>query len=523
MSLRLPNDLLTASVFPHPAHDMACIETHASWVILAGDYAYKIKKPVNFGFLDFSTQEKRLAACQEEMRINRRTAPQLYDALVSIQENPASISGTLTGNGVETAIRMKRFSQSALLSHALSSMQDATPLMEALAQHVAGFHHTAAHAPVDGSYGTPEAVLSPVAQNIQQLRNNLEDAELLTLVDHVAQWVDRTFPMLKPVFSSRLANGHVRECHGDMHRGNIIVLDGNPVLFDALEFNASLRWIDVISDVAFLVMDMEADHHGPWGWHFLNQWLEETGDYASLTLLPWYLCYRAMVRAKVAALRLKQLTGETCVAARNECLRYLQLAAHYTQPRDAVLLLTHGISGSGKTTHSHYLVDHAGLIRIRADVERKRLFGLGATETSRHIPGGIYHEEANRRTQERLESLARTVLTAGYPALVDATFIRHEPRDRMKALASVLQIPWYILAFSAAPALMRQRAAQRATQASDASEANEDIVDKQLAALEPLNTEEESQAIVINTDTPPDWSSLFPRFLSKTRLRSIST
>ena len=521
MTLRLPDDLMHSALYPHDASSLECIETHASWVILAGAYAYKIKKPVNFGFLDFSTPTLRRAACEEELRLNRRTAPQLYEALVAIGDQPVALDDPHQA-AVEYAVRMQRFPQTALLATVLDHHANPLHLLDALAHHIADFHAAAGVAGPLSDWGSPASIWQPAQDNLRQLRASTDDAAVLADVEAVDAWMHATYARLEPALSQRQRAGRVRECHGDLHLGNIIVLDDIPLLFDALEFNPSLRWIDVMSDIAFLVMDLQARGRASESWHLLNAWLEQNGDYDGLKVLPWYLCYRAMVRAKVAALRLAQLPPEARASALDECRRYTALARHYTRERDKALVITHGVSGSGKTTHSQPLADHFGLIRIRADVERKRLFGLTATASSRHIAGGIYHDEANRQTQDRLEQMAGQVLAAGYPVLVDATFIRLEPRERMRALANALQVPCFVLAFTAAPGIMRERATRRAALSLDASEADASIVDQQLAALEPLTPEEQEQAFIIATDTPPDWSSLFPAFFTKTRLRSIS-
>jgi len=524
MPLNLPSDLLNPAVFPHPADHIECIETHISWVILAGDYAYKIKKPLDLGFLDFSTLAKRRAACEEELRINRRTAPMLYEAMVGIGDNPVSVHADTEGSPIEYAVRMRRFPQSALLAEVLADSPDAPTLIEKLANHVADFHAAAAIADPDGPYGTPGSVHAAMEQNFTQLRSHIsshlrsqisldsDDPALLTLLDTVAQWNQSRFDALQAVFAERLASGWVRECHGDLHLGNIMVLDDQPRLFDALEFNPALRWIDVMADVAFLVMDLHMRGRADLSWHVLNTWLEKTGDYAGLRLLPYYLSNRAIVRAKVAAIRLEQLDGPARDACLAECRAYLELAASYTIPPQLALIITHGISGSGKTTHSQHLVDACGLIRIRSDVERKRLFDLAATQSSAEISGGIYTEEANQLTQTRLEMLARTVLDAGYPVLVDATFIRKAPRERMRDLAQTMDVPLMILAFVASPTTLRARAAQRAVLSQDASEADAGVVDNQLQICEGLDENELKTTMTIDTEHAPDWERLLPQF-----------
>lgn len=512
MSINLPVDLMNPTAFPHPAAHVECIETHISWVFLAGDYAYKIKKPVDLGFLDFSTLARRRAACEEELRINRRTAPMLYEAVVGIAESPARIQSSSASEAVEYAVRMRRFSQESLLSALLPSHADMPALVDRLAWHVADFHAGAGVAAADGEYGRADAVYRLVQQNFGMLRERIDAVDMQGLLETVQQWSASAFTSLHDVFAARLAAGWVRECHGDLHLGNIVVLEGQPLLFDAIEFNPALRWIDVMADVAFLVMDLQARGRTDLGWRFLNAWLEKTGDYAGLRLLPFYLSYRAMVRAKVAAIRVEQLQGAAREAAVAECRRYLELAASYAVPARTALVITHGISGSGKTTHSQHLMDAYGLIRVRADVERKRLYGLTSTQSSAGVPGGIYSAQANQRVQDRLEVLARQVLQAGFPVLVDATHIRRAPRERMYRLAKAMRVPCLVLAFAATPAVLRARAAQRTRQGQDASEADATVVDKQLVACEALEGRERAVALTIDTGWEVDWKAVLPQF-----------
>lgn len=512
MPINLPSDLMSPAAFPHPAAHIECIETHISWVVLAGDYAYKLKKPVDLGFLDFTTLARRRAACEEELRINRRTAPMLYEAVVGIGENPARIQPSSASEAVEYAVRMRRFSQDSLLSALLASHADMPALIDRLAWHVADFHAGAGVAAADGEFGAADTVYRPVQQNFGMFRERFAVVDMQALLETVQQWSTSAFASLHDVFAERLAAGWVRECHGDLHLGNIVVLEGQPLLFDAIEFSPALRWIDVMADVAFLVMDLQARGRADLGWRFLNAWLEKTGDYAGLRLLPFYLTYRAMVRAKVAAIRVEQLQGAAREASMAECRRYLELAVSYTVPARAALVMTHGISGSGKTTHSQYLMDEYGLIRVRADVERKRLHGLTSTQSSAGVSGGIYSAEANHRVQDRLELLAKQVLQAGFPVLVDATHIRKAPRERMYRLAKEMRVPCLVLAFTAPPSVLRARAAQRTAQGVDASEADAAVVNKQLQACEALEDREREVAVTIDTSQTVDWETVLPQF-----------
>ncbi|HRP97156.1 MAG TPA: AAA family ATPase [Rhodocyclaceae bacterium] len=508
---QLVNRLRRPAAYPHPVAQVACIETHISWVLLAGDYAYKLKKPLDLGFLDFSTAALRHAACRDEVRLNRRTAPQLYLDVVTI--NGPVEAPTIGGHGevLDHAVRMRRFDQAGLFANLLAAGRLSPSLIDAVAQHVAAFHAAADVADAAAGFGTADAVHFPVRQNFDQIRVRIDDAALRARLERLAQWSEAQFTRLAAVFGRRLADARVRECHGDLHLGNLVLLDGAPHLFDAIEFSASLRWIDVIADVAFLVMDLEARERSDLAHRFLNAYLERSGDYDGLHVLDYYLVYRAMVRAKVAAIRLAQVDGDE----RAECLAqletYVALAERHAQPVRAALLIACGVSGSGKTSASQALVEARGVIRVRSDVERKRLVGLAPEARSGAALGtGLYDAEAGRRTYARLAELAATVLAAR-PVLVDATFLKRAQRDAFRRLAREHGVPFVILAFEAPPAVLRERVRRRAAAGTDASEADLAVLDAQLADREPLTGDETGCALVVATEPQADWAALLPR------------
>lgn len=502
--------------FPHPAADVQCIETHISWVLLAGDHAYKFKKPIRLDFLDYSTLALRRAACDEELRINRRTAPGLYLEVVAVTGTASAPRvGGAGGKGpvLDWAVHMRRFDQSALFGGLIEQGRLLPSHIDRLARQVARFHAAAGVAPVDGVFGQPDRVRAVVWQSIEPLRGQIGqigDADLAETLDAVARWSQAQGEALAPLFAQRLADGRVRECHGDLHLGNLVLEGGEPQLFDAIEFNPAFRWIDVLSEVAFLVMDLQARGRADLAWRFLNAWLEQTGDYAGLRVLPYYLVYRAMVRARVAALRLGQLAGQARRAAEQELALYLRLAGQFTRPRERWLWLASGVSGSGKSSQSQGLIEARGVVRLRADVERKRLFGLRPEEASAGMAPGMYTAEATRRTYERLDELARQVLEAGLPVLVDATFLQRAQRDAFRALAQALGLPCLILAFEAPEAVLRERVRQRTQAGHDASEADLAVLDAQLASREPLDAAEWAQAVAVDTRAPVDWPALLP-------------
>ncbi|OPZ05351.1 MAG: hypothetical protein BWZ09_01185 [Alphaproteobacteria bacterium ADurb.BinA305] len=355
---------------------------------------------------------------------------------------------------------------------------------------------------------------APVRQNFAQMREHLDPgvhADLLAMLARVEAWAEAQYAALAPVFAVRLAEGRVRECHGDLHLGNLVVLDGEPRLFDAIEFSAELRWTDVVADVAFLVMDLQARGRAELGWRFLNAWLERCGDYAGLRVLPYYLSYRAMVRAKIAAIRASQLDGAARSESVDECRRYLALAEAQRALGAPALLVACGVAGAGKTSQSQALVEAGGVIRVRADVERKRLAGLAAEATSGSgLGGGLYTPEATARTYARLAELARVVLEAGRPVLVDATFLKRAQRTAFAGLAQELGVPFAILAFDAPEDVLRARVRARLAAGGDASEADEAVLEAQLRSREGFAAEELARVLPIDTRSVPDWRSLLP-------------
>lgn len=496
--------------FPHPAADIGCIETHISSVVLAGQDVYKVKKPLDLGFLDFGTLEKRRAACEEELRLNRRTAPEVYLDVVPITGSIEAPRIGGAGEPIEYAVRMRRFAQEALLARRLETGGLAPEVFERLAVHVVTFHDAAAVAAPGEGFGDAQAVHFPVRQNFAQLREFIDDAALLAQADVAERWSEAQFAQLEPIFERRLAEGRVRECHGDLHLGNLILLDGEPRLFDAIEFSAGLRWIDVAADVAFLVMDLQRRGRADLAARFLNAWLERTGDYDSLRVMRYYIAYRAMVRAKIAAIRLGQLDGEERAACLQECRDHVALAVAQGKAAQPFLAIASGVSGSGKTSQSQGLVEARGVIRVRADVERKRLFGLAAEDSSATVPGGIYTAEASRRTYARLAEVAAGAVMAGWPVLVDATFLRRSQRASFAELARRLQAPFVILAFDAPVATLRARVVARAAQGGDASEADVAVLEMQYAQREDVSAAERDVALAVDTGSSVSWPALLP-------------
>jgi aminoglycoside phosphotransferase family enzyme/predicted kinase len=486
----LIRQLLEPAAYPHEVGEIRVIETHISWVILTGDYAYKVKKPVAFGFLDFSTLEDRRRYCEEEVRVNRRTAAALYLDVVPIATGP---DGARMGAepAVEFAVRMRQFPHEARLDRCLKAGALGLPDMRSLAAAIARFHKDLPpRRDIDAAFEVERAV-KPARNNFMHLDPAAFDDESQQRLAVIEDWTLRQAETLAPVFEGRARQGAIRECHGDLHLENLLLRDGQFIPFDALEFNQNLRWIDVANDIAFLVMDLMARGRVDLAYTVLNGWLEETGDYDSLALMRFYLVYRCMVRAVVTNIRSRQGGSQPEDSARPDAASYVKLAAELVDTPPARLILMHGFSGSGKTWRSSQLVAALPALRVRSDLERKRLSGLAASQkTAGEIGAGLYGADVTDRTYRELARHCETGLRAGFDMIADATFLHRRHRKWFIDLAGSIGATSLIVDCSAREEVLRARITDRAARRRDASDADNAVLDHQLAHHEPLDEAE---------------------------------
>ena len=480
------------AIFPHPNNDWQLIETHISWVILCGPYAYKIKKALNLGFINCMTLSRRKFYCEEEVRLNSRLADKYYLQVVPIMGTALKPQLNGKGEAFEYAVKMKRFPPNVLLSNLLEDNRLQPKNIDQLVAQIANFHLSIPSAIAAVSFGDPEQVHAPAQENFYQIRERISDVRAVQQIDQLQAWTDTEYKRRYAIFLQRKQQGFVRECHGDMHLGNMVMIDDSPLIFDGIEFNPDLYWIDVISEVAFLFMDLENHGRRDYAYRFLNGYLELTGDYSALQIFRYYLTYRAIVRAKVATIRIEQQRdGHLQSDSFDEFQRYLQLAINYSRLPCSILLITHGLSGSGKSTLSTPLAEQLGAIRIRSDRERQRLLGRGD-----------YSSSATQKTYATLENLATQVLDAGYSVIIDATFFTREQREPFKQLANRLNIPMRILYFHAEPNVLKQRIDERQRQGLDISEADLTVLEHQIERYQGLDVDEQCDTIMIDTQLP---------------------
>lgn len=489
--------------YDHAVSKIELRETHISWVFLTGRFAYKIKKPVDFGFLNFTTLEKRKFYCEEEVRLNRRLAPDIYLSVVPItnKDNHPFISRVaLPGAEIlDYAVCMAQFEPDLTLDRIESNEGLSGEQVDIIAETVADFHSRVERAALESAFGWPDQVIGPPRDNFKD--THVQGFE--TRLGQIAEWTEKEWARLGPVFEKRKRNGFIRECHGDMHLGNIALVNDKPVIFDCIEFNEPFRWIDVQSDAAFLVMDLVERGHKDHAFRFLNRYLECTGDYEGLLVLRYYLVYRAMVRAKVASLRMHQ-EGANVPELVLSFEHYVQMAESFANSRNPAVILTCGLSGSGKTRASREFLAR-GMIRVRSDVERKRIFALAPEEKSGSaLDQGIYTQDAGKKTYDRLLYVMRVILESGYPAIVDATFLEESMRAPFFAFALELKIPLVVAHCHAEPDVLRERVIRRMAKGKDASEADLNVLESQLKKGYGFSDAEKKSLVEIDTGNEED-------------------
>ncbi|HSG65450.1 MAG TPA: AAA family ATPase [Gammaproteobacteria bacterium] len=498
--------LLNPALFGAEVEKIRLVETHISWVLLTGRHAYKIKKPIRLPFLDFTTLPARRHYCEEELRLNRRLAPELYLDVVPIGgsrkqprigEEPA----------IEYAVRMREFPSDARLDRCISHDRIGSADIGRFAETIGQFHASLPAAAPDAAYGTADAVLALVARNLDETSAAMSGA--LDADDALREYLTGGGSPRRGALDMRRQQGSIREGHGDLHLENLAYWDDRIVAFDALEFDPALRWIDVIDEAAFVTMDLIAHGRRDLAFCFLNRYLEITGDYSGLELLPFYMVHRALVRAKVRAIKAEQEPRESSVAAPR---RYLDVTAELLASTDRRLLITHGLSGSGKTTLTQRLVELLPAVRVRSDVERKRRSGLDERAASHSPLGrGLYTPASTDATYSALARWAEIGLQAGFDVIVDATFLQHAQRQWFASLAARAQARFTILDFQASDRVLRDRLTARRREAKDASEATIDVLDYQLAHRESLTSTERRHTVTIDTEEDAPMEGLVER------------
>ena len=496
---RLIQQMMQPGFYPHPVKEpIQLIQTHVSYVLLTGDYAYKLKKPVNFGFLDFSTLDKRQHFCAEELRLNQRGASELYLEVLPVTqvENKFQLGGT--GQPVEYALKMHSFPQEALCITMFELGLLGETHMEELGRVVAQYHAKAQTNDYIRKFGEVAQVRATIDENYRQTEKYIGGPQTQAQFEETKQYTDGFFEKWSRAFASRIENNWIRECHGDLHLRNICLWQDKILLFDCIEFNEPFRFVDVMYDVAFTVMDLEARQRPDLGNAFLNTYVEQTGDWEGLQVLPLYLSRQAYVRAKVNSILLDDpaVPPAKKEEAASSAAHYYQLAWQYTKPRQGQLILMSGLSGAGKSTIARQLARQLGAIHIRSDAVRKHLGGIPLSER-----GGddLYTAEMSQKTYERLLSLGIILASQGFTVILDAKYDRQQLRMDALNQAEFHQLPLQIVHCTASVEVLRERLQKRT---GDIADATADLLEAQQAAAEPFTELEQPYVKTFDTSQP---------------------
>jgi aminoglycoside phosphotransferase family enzyme/predicted kinase len=494
-------ELLQADAFAHPVAGPRLVETHISWVVLTGSLAYKIKKPVKLGFIDTSTLELRRHYCNEEVRLNRRLAPDLYLDVVPITRERDRVRVSGQGNVIEYAVRMKQFPTEHQLDALLDRREVSLQEIEQLGELLARFHQHAPSLPPSPDFALTQRMYQSVLDNLEQLSEHARQRLAADQLQRFSDWTRSAMRANQTAFERRESNGRIRDGHGDLHGANIVRIDGRLVPFDCIDFDPRLRQIDVMNDLAFLIMDLQSRDRQDLSTALLNRYLEITGDYEGVRLVPFYAIYRALVRAKVDAIAIQQSPAEA-QRLTERFQRRIDTALRLMQQPSPTLLLMHGPSGSGKSWLSEQLVPLVPALRIRSDLERRRLLGNARPDEETGFGTGRYAAETRRRIYAHMIECAEHCLRAGFDVIVDAAFLDAADRETFERLADRTGAACAFISCHADEATLLERVSARAARGRDVSEADRDVVTAQLRTFQPLSARPGRRIIEADTRDP---------------------
>ncbi len=497
--------LLDPGAYPHAVGDIDVVETHISWVFLTGTFAYKVKRPVRHAFIDLRAPETRLFFCREEVRLNRRFAPDLYEDVCNVT---ASGRGEVRIDGagpvIEHAVRMRQFRRDDELDRLLAAGAVEPEALRSFGRDLADIHARLPVAAPEETWGHPSTVRRVVVDNVSECARAVAAFGLPGEVASLRAAIETRLDAGKVVMTARIEAGRVRECHGDLHAGNVVRIGSRLVAFDCMEFEPGFRWIDVAEEIAFLAADLDARGFPSHGHAFLSGYLEQSGDFAACRLLRLYRAHRALVRAKIAALRGTDMEdGPGRDSLRAHCADCIRVAGEALAPARPALVLVSGLSGVGKTRLSEQVAPRLGAVHLRSDVERKRLAGLAGDERVTSEPGeGLYSREMSDHVYERLARCAADVVAGGYTAVVDASFIRRVDRERFSRVAGDAGVEACLVQCHAPRAVVERRIEARRASGNDASDATVSILRWQERHAEPVANDEKFRTLDADTTDP---------------------
>lgn len=499
--------LLKPEAYPEPTHSVEMIQTHVSWIFLTDSHAYKVKKAVDFGFLNFSTIDRRRFYCNEEVRLNRRLCPDIYEGVVELRETLDGAAFYGDGPVLDHAVRMKRLPAERMLDRMVKNNEVSAADIREVSRVIAAFHHAAPTSPAVSEYGHLDRIMFNWQENLEQMipfEGKTLPAEERELI---RGWVSSFAADNADIFDRRVAEGFIRECDGDIHLENICMLDNRVCIFDCIEFNERFRCCDTAADIAFLLMDLDFHGRPALAEEALTAYLEASGDGGMTALIDFYKIYRAFIRGKVESLRLgdEGIERHERERAGERAVRYFRLARGYIERRGLrpTLFITCGVMGSGKSTLAEQLCFELGIARFNSDPVRKRLAGIQPdTPVPETYAAGLYDRQTSDAVYAELLRLAEAELASGRSVLLDASFMRRTDRSRCALLAKRCSAAFVILHVTCGDAENRRRLTERSRSGRSVSDGRVELLDSQRQAFEPPG-EEEGVLIPVVSAGPP--------------------
>jgi len=495
--------LQNPKIYPEKPVSVEILQTHASAIFLVGKHVYKIKKPVNFGFLDFSSLEKRKHYCHEEVILNRRLCPEVYLGVVAIRLQEGKIAvGEGPGEIVEYAVLMERLPREAMMDRRLAEGMVNSEVLQKIANTVTQFHERAMTSPEIASFGKIEVIRINVEENFSQMEKyvgaSLSVKEFQGIRDQTRKFMEGHLPL----FAKRITDGKIRDGHGDLHLQHICLTD-EILIFDCIEFNQRFRYGDVAADIAFLLMDLDFHEYSSLSAELAGIYLSLSKDWPLYLLLNFYKAYRANVRGKVISFRLDDpgISSLEKSAAREDARRYFHLAYQYAQKMNRpMLLLTCGLMGTGKSTLARALAEGLSWNRVSSDIVRKELARLSPQERRYEIfHQGIYAPDFSRKTYQALFDRARTFLADGSSVILDASFKKEIDRSAALSLAREMNADFLLIECTCEEGILRERLARRTREAGQPSDGRWEIFGKQKEDFEKIEGVDSRLHLNLNT------------------------
>jgi uncharacterized protein len=495
--------------YPHRPETVEVMQTHISYIFIAGHYVYKVKKAVDFGFLDFTTLEKRRFYCGEELRLNRRLAPEVYLKVVEIRQgDDGRLHLERKGRIVDYAVVMKKLPPDRMLIKLLLEGRVDLDIMDLIAIKLVKFHRTAESGGEIESTAGIETVRKNHDENFEQTEKYVGITIVREKYDLIKSYANRFMTRQRLLLEGRVRNHRIRDCHGDLHLEHICLDNGHIIIFDCIEFNKRFRYADVAAEVAFLAMDLDYRGYPEHARAFVTAYVKHSGDHDVEGLVDFYKCYYAYVRGKVISFRIddRTLNKEDREEAFRTAGRYFDLAYSYAaKPETPILILTAGLVGTGKSVLAANIAPLLGVEIIRTDILRKEMLHIPKTEHRYEDFGaGVYSEEMTGKTYAKALELAEQILKAGHSVIIDASYKRKTERLRAKEAAKQLGASFLIIECICPEDIIKRRLQERLTETGEPSDGRWEIYQTQKNDFDPFDEAEKESHMVVRTDRPPD-------------------